>query len=232
MYRIFFILWIAKSKNYHQSCLIKIYANQSCLIKIYMLSNNAHLHFSWYNNRTYHLFFHYIYFNPTLLNLINQTYTMVKLPLLLLFRFLHQDFPTPTAWNEHTLMKVDKALIMQMHYIMLENLRKTLVRMDIYLCMKWMLSVIYIRVLTFLHLQPQSARNLQCGRVSATEFVQAVHEMLSSAGINLDVEKQSLLQTTLTLQEQLKESQAALLLEQVFYLFLNSFCFIYIYVLV
>ncbi|KAL8483693.1 hypothetical protein ACS0TY_026393 [Phlomoides rotata] len=60
----------------------------------------------------------------------------------------------------------------------------------------------------------QPAHDLQCGRVSATEFVQAVHEMLSSAGINLDVEKQSLLQTTLTLQEQLKESQAALLLEQ------------------
>lgn len=39
--------------------------------------------------------------------------------------------------------------------------------------------------------------------------------MLSSAGISLDVEKQSLLQTSLTLQEQLKESQAALLLEQV-----------------
>lgn len=70
-----------------------------------------------------------------------------------------------------------------------------------------------IRALTFLYLQEQPDR--QCGRVSATEFVRAVHEMLSSAGINLDVEKQSLLQTTLTLQEQLKESQAALLLEQV-----------------
>ncbi|GFQ05377.1 sacsin [Phtheirospermum japonicum] len=60
----------------------------------------------------------------------------------------------------------------------------------------------------------QSVQDLQRGQVSAAEFVQAVHEMLSSAGINLDVEKQSLLQTTLTLQEQLKESQAALLLEQ------------------
>lgn len=58
-------------------------------------------------------------------------------------------------------------------------------------------------------------QDLQHGRVSAAELVQAVHEMLSSAGINLDVEKQSLLQTALTLQEQLKESQAALLLEQV-----------------
>lgn len=41
--------------------------------------------------------------------------------------------------------------------------------------------------------------------------------MLATAGVNLDVEKQSLLQSTLTMQEQLKESQAALLLEQVFY---------------
>lgn len=50
--------------------------------------------------------------------------------------------------------------------------------------------------------------------MSAAELVQAVHEMLSTAGINMDVEKQSLLQTTLILQEQLKESQATLLLEQ------------------
>ncbi|XP_042037175.1 sacsin isoform X1 [Salvia splendens] len=62
--------------------------------------------------------------------------------------------------------------------------------------------------------QPQPVQDLQRGRVSAAEFVQAVHEMLSSAGISLDVEKQTLLQTSLTLQEQLKESQAALLLEQ------------------
>lgn len=61
-------------------------------------------------------------------------------------------------------------------------------------------------------------QDLQHGRVSAAELVQAVHEMLSSAGINMDVERQSLLQTTLTLQEQLEESQAALLLEQVFIL--------------
>lgn len=51
-------------------------------------------------------------------------------------------------------------------------------------------------------------------RVSPAELVQAVHEMLSEAGISVDVEKQSLLKRTLTLQEQLKESQAALLLEQ------------------
>lgn len=39
--------------------------------------------------------------------------------------------------------------------------------------------------------------------------------MLSAAGIRMDTEKQSLLQTTLSLQEQVKESKAALLLEQV-----------------
>ncbi|XP_057477891.1 uncharacterized protein LOC130765480 [Actinidia eriantha] len=60
----------------------------------------------------------------------------------------------------------------------------------------------------------QPNKELQCGRVSAAELVQAVHEMLSTAGINVDLEKQSLLQTTLILQEQLKESQATLLLEQ------------------
>ncbi|KAL7001510.1 hypothetical protein U1Q18_002661 [Sarracenia purpurea var. burkii] len=60
----------------------------------------------------------------------------------------------------------------------------------------------------------QLNKELQCGRVSAAELVQAVHEMLSGAGINMDLEKQSLLQTTLLLQEQLKESQATLLLEQ------------------
>ncbi|CAK9135394.1 unnamed protein product, partial [Ilex paraguariensis] len=61
-------------------------------------------------------------------------------------------------------------------------------------------------------------KELEHGRVSAAELVQAVHEMLSAAGINMDVEKQSLLQTTLTLKEQLEESQAALLLEQVCFL--------------
>ncbi|KZV50624.1 sacsin [Dorcoceras hygrometricum] len=63
-------------------------------------------------------------------------------------------------------------------------------------------------------LQRQPVQDLQHGRVSSAEFVQAVREMLFAAGINLDIEKQSLLQTALTLQEQLKESQAALLLEQ------------------
>uniref|UniRef100_A0A7N0RD15 RING-type domain-containing protein n=1 Tax=Kalanchoe fedtschenkoi TaxID=63787 RepID=A0A7N0RD15_KALFE len=52
------------------------------------------------------------------------------------------------------------------------------------------------------------------GRVSATELVQAVQEMLSAAGVDMDSEKQSLLKTTLTLEEQLVESRTALLLEQ------------------
>nr|CAD1821119.1 unnamed protein product [Ananas comosus var. bracteatus] len=55
---------------------------------------------------------------------------------------------------------------------------------------------------------------IQYGKVSATEVVQAVHDMLSAAGVNLDAEKQSLLQTTLSLQEKLKESQVSLLVEQ------------------
>ncbi|KAL6536566.1 hypothetical protein OROGR_001809 [Orobanche gracilis] len=72
----------------------------------------------------------------------------------------------------------------------------------------------YIGMTVSGHWQRHPVQDLQHGRVSAAEFVQAVHEMLSSAGINLDMEKQSLLQAALTLQEQLKESQAALLLEQ------------------
>lgn len=51
--------------------------------------------------------------------------------------------------------------------------------------------------------------------MSSTELVQAVHDMLSAAGISMDAEKQTLLQTTLTLQEQVKEFQVALLVEQV-----------------
>ncbi|KAL6189694.1 hypothetical protein ACLB2K_036097 [Fragaria x ananassa] len=62
--------------------------------------------------------------------------------------------------------------------------------------------------------QPQAGKDLQYGLVSPAELVQAVQEMLSAAGIYMDVEKQSLLQKTLTLQEQLKESQTSLLLEQ------------------
>ncbi|XP_010547716.1 PREDICTED: sacsin isoform X2 [Tarenaya hassleriana] len=60
----------------------------------------------------------------------------------------------------------------------------------------------------------QNVNEVKYGRVSAEELVQAVQEMLSAAGINMELEKQSLLQRTITLQEQLKESQAALLLEQ------------------
>ncbi|XP_071734151.1 uncharacterized protein [Rutidosis leptorrhynchoides] len=62
--------------------------------------------------------------------------------------------------------------------------------------------------------QKQPIKELQHGRVSAEELVQAVQEMLSAAGVRMDTEKQSLLQSTLSLQERLKESQAALLLEQ------------------
>ncbi|XP_042978918.1 sacsin isoform X3 [Carya illinoinensis] len=60
----------------------------------------------------------------------------------------------------------------------------------------------------------QPGKELQYGRVSAAELVQAVREILSSAGINMDMEQQSLLGRAVTLQEQLQESQAALLLEQ------------------
>ncbi|KAM4120132.1 hypothetical protein ACJW30_03G110200 [Castanea mollissima] len=62
--------------------------------------------------------------------------------------------------------------------------------------------------------QLQPGKELQFGRVSAAELVQAVQEMLSAAGINMDVEQQSLLHRTINLQEQLQESRAALLLEQ------------------
>lgn len=55
----------------------------------------------------------------------------------------------------------------------------------------------------------------QSGKVSAAELVQAVNEILSAAGIKMEVEKQSLLQRTINLQENLRESQAALVLEQV-----------------
>ncbi|KAK4746859.1 hypothetical protein SAY87_025896 [Trapa incisa] len=52
------------------------------------------------------------------------------------------------------------------------------------------------------------------GRVTAGELVQAVHELLSAAGVHVDVEKQSLLQNVISLQTRLEESQADLLLEQ------------------
>ncbi|GJN01337.1 hypothetical protein PR202_ga18596 [Eleusine coracana subsp. coracana] len=60
----------------------------------------------------------------------------------------------------------------------------------------------------------EMAGGLEYGKVSSTELVQAVHDMLSAAGVRMDAEKETLFQTTLTLQDQLKESQVALLMEQ------------------
>jgi len=51
-------------------------------------------------------------------------------------------------------------------------------------------------------------------RVSTSEIVHAVADMLSVAGIPMGIEQQSLLQKTLALQEQLATSQAALVVEQ------------------
>ncbi|GJW92416.1 histidine kinase-like ATPase, ATP-binding domain-containing protein [Tanacetum coccineum] len=62
--------------------------------------------------------------------------------------------------------------------------------------------------------QQPPIEDLEYGRVSAEEYSEAVEELLSGAGIKLDMEKQCLLQKTLCLQEQLSGSQAALLLEQ------------------
>ncbi|KAF3777352.1 Sacsin [Nymphaea thermarum] len=59
-----------------------------------------------------------------------------------------------------------------------------------------------------------TSKELQHSPVSAAELVQAVQDMLSAVGMPMDIEKQTLLQTTLSLQEQLRESQTALLLEQ------------------
>lgn len=72
-------------------------------------------------------------------------------------------------------------------------------------------------------LQRQAIKELEHGRVSAEEFVQAVGEMLSGAGIRMDTKKQCLLKTTLSLQERLNESQAALVLEQVCILLISIF---------
>ncbi|KAG9459285.1 hypothetical protein H6P81_003793 [Aristolochia fimbriata] len=63
----------------------------------------------------------------------------------------------------------------------------------------------------------KSAKELQYGRVSLEELVQVDRGMLSAAGINMDAEKHTLLHTTLSLQEQLKEIQTTLLLEQKLY---------------
>ncbi|KAL0905364.1 hypothetical protein M5K25_023777 [Dendrobium thyrsiflorum] len=62
--------------------------------------------------------------------------------------------------------------------------------------------------------EQQTGRELRYGKVSAEETVRAVHDMLLTAGINMDTEQQTLLRTTLTLQEQMKEFQVALLVEQ------------------
>ncbi|RAL41091.1 hypothetical protein DM860_008789 [Cuscuta australis] len=62
--------------------------------------------------------------------------------------------------------------------------------------------------------QLRAGKDLQYGRVSPAELVHTVHEMLSAAGISMDMEKQSLLHTNLFLQEQLKDSQTSLVLEQ------------------
>lgn len=63
----------------------------------------------------------------------------------------------------------------------------------------------------------QPVNEMQYGRVTAKELVEAVHEMLSAAGINMELENQSLLLRTITLQEELKDSKVAFLLEQVRY---------------
>nr|XP_043618245.1 E3 ubiquitin-protein ligase MYLIP-B-like [Erigeron canadensis] len=62
--------------------------------------------------------------------------------------------------------------------------------------------------------QKQTIQCLEHGGVPTEEFVEAFKEMLSGARINMDPKRQCLLQTILSLQEQLKESQATLVLEQ------------------
>ncbi|KAI3817637.1 hypothetical protein L1987_11433 [Smallanthus sonchifolius] len=64
------------------------------------------------------------------------------------------------------------------------------------------------------------------GSVTANKFVQALEEMLSVAGISMDTDKQRLLQNTLSLQERLNESQAALVLEQILRLFPVVMCYV------
>lgn len=71
--------------------------------------------------------------------------------------------------------------------------------------------------------QLQPREELQYGQVSTAELVQAVDEMLSAAGISMGLEKKNLLQKTITLQEQLESSQAALLIEQVYYLLSQNY---------
>lgn len=76
-------------------------------------------------------------------------------------------------------------------------------------------KTICVRLIGFVLCDLQPVNETQYGRVTAKELVEAVHEMLSAAGINMELENQSLLQRTITLQEELKDSQAAYILEQV-----------------
>ncbi|KAI3817640.1 hypothetical protein L1987_11436 [Smallanthus sonchifolius] len=62
--------------------------------------------------------------------------------------------------------------------------------------------------------QRHAIKEVELGHIPPEEFVQAVEEMFSVAGINMDTEKQCLLQTTLSLHKQLNESHAALMIEQ------------------
>uniref|UniRef100_A0A0D3DDE0 RING-type domain-containing protein n=1 Tax=Brassica oleracea var. oleracea TaxID=109376 RepID=A0A0D3DDE0_BRAOL len=75
-------------------------------------------------------------------------------------------------------------------------------------------KTICVRLIGFVLCDLQPVNETQYGRVTAKELVEAVHEMLSAAGINMELENQSLLQRTITLQEELKDSQAAYILEQ------------------
>ncbi|PWA82439.1 Histidine kinase-like ATPase, ATP-binding domain-containing protein [Artemisia annua] len=62
--------------------------------------------------------------------------------------------------------------------------------------------------------QRQATEEFERGRVSDDEFNKAVKDMFSSSGINMDTRNQCLLQKTLSLQERVNESQAALVLKQ------------------
>ncbi|GKA17473.1 sacsin isoform X1, partial [Tanacetum coccineum] len=60
----------------------------------------------------------------------------------------------------------------------------------------------------------QAVEEFERGRVSDEEFNKAVQDMFSGSGINTDMENKCLLQKTLSLQERVNESQAALVFEQ------------------
>ncbi|XP_057820319.2 uncharacterized protein LOC131033191 isoform X2 [Cryptomeria japonica] len=67
-------------------------------------------------------------------------------------------------------------------------------------------------IIKFTQNQEKNARIAR--KVSSSEIVHAVADMLSAAGIPMGLEKQLLLQQTLTLKEELTSSQAALIVEQ------------------